>query len=146
MSDGEDVLRARDVAFAYRPGEPVLAGVSLSAAGGRLVCVLGPNGSGKTTLLRCVMGALRPTGGEVLLAGRAVGDYSHRELARLLAYVPQFPTSAFAFSALNGSTATSAEASHSTCTSMRRSSQGQLAAGTRRVSSAAVISIHCPAR
>ena len=90
-------LEARDLAFAYRPGQPVLAGVSLQAAPGKLLCLLGPNGSGKTTLLRCLMGSLRPQAGEILLDGRALPKHAARQLARLLAYVPQFPQSAFPF-------------------------------------------------
>ena len=98
MNDAPHILEARGVTYAYRPDRPVLHGVDLRAATGRLTCLLGPNGSGKTTLLRCLLGALRPTAGEVVLDGRPVGQYSHRQLARVTAYVPQFPTSAFAFS------------------------------------------------
>ena len=91
------VLEATDVAFSYKPGKPVLRGVSFSAKAGRLLCVLGPNGSGKTTLLRCLLGQLKPTGGQLKLDGRDIGKFSARGLAKLLAYVPQFPQSAFAF-------------------------------------------------
>lgn len=98
MTDKRHILEARDLAFAYRPGTPVLRGVRFAATAGEFLCVLGPNGSGKTTLLRCLLGRLKPTGGHVLLDGRALGAYSPRELARMLAYVPQFPRSAFAFS------------------------------------------------
>lgn len=91
------VLEARELAFEYRPGRLVLRGVSFAAAAGRLMCVLGPNGSGKTTLLRCLLGQLKPCAGQLLLDGRDVGRFSTRGLARLLAYVPQFPQSAFAF-------------------------------------------------
>ena len=98
MTDAGHILDARGVTFGYRPDRPVLHGVDLRAAAGRLTCLLGPNGSGKTTLLRCLLGASAPTSGEVLLDGRPVGEYSRRRLARVMAYVPQFPTSAFAFS------------------------------------------------
>ena len=98
MSRTQHILEARQVAFAYRPAEPVLHGVDFQAATGKLTCILGPNGSGKTTLLRCLLGKLAPDAGDVLLDGRSVGGYSHRQLARTMAYVPQFPSSAFAFS------------------------------------------------
>jgi len=91
-------VEARQVVFAYRPGEPVLRGVSLIGRAGKFLCLLGPNGGGKTTLLRCLLGWLRPSGGQVLLDGRDLGDHSPRQLARLVAYVPQVPQSAFAFS------------------------------------------------
>ncbi len=97
MKSVENILLAGDLRFAYRPGQPVLRGVNFSSRAGKLTCILGPNGSGKTTLLRCLMGRLRPDGGEVLLKNKAVRKYSTRELARLLAYVPQFPASAQAF-------------------------------------------------
>ena len=97
MSDQRHILEARDVAFAYLPGKPVLRDVGLTAAAGQLLCILGPNGSGKTTLLRCLLGRFRPKSGEVLLDGRDLRKYSPRELARLLAYVPQFPQLAFSF-------------------------------------------------
>jgi iron complex transport system ATP-binding protein len=98
VSGPQHVLTAGDVAFAYRDGGPVLRGVSLTVEQGRLKCVLGPNGSGKTTLLRCLLGQLVPTAGSIVLDGRAVRAYSPRALARLMAYVPQFPRSAFDFS------------------------------------------------
>lgn len=97
MSEQRHVLSADGVAFAYRRGQPVLRGVALTAEAGRLTCVLGANGSGKTTLLRCLLGQLAPTAGSIVLDGRAVRRYRPRGLARLMAYVPQFPTSAFAF-------------------------------------------------
>lgn len=99
QSAGE-ILQAKDIAFAYRQAEPVLRGVSISAAAGRLTCLLGPNGSGKTTLLRCLLGRLAPSGGTIEFSGRDIGLYRPRELARVLAYVPQQPEAGLAFSAL----------------------------------------------
>ena len=97
MSETTHVLRAEAVAFAYQGGRDVLCGVDLSAAAGKLLCLLGPNGSGKTTLLRCLLGRLRPRSGSILLDGKALASHSVRTLARLMGYVPQSPSSAFAF-------------------------------------------------
>lgn len=98
MADTENshILQVSDVEFTYRPPKTVLKGVSFSAASQRLICVLGPNGSGKTTMLRCLLGRLKPQSGSILLDGRKLSKYSSRGLARMLGYVPQFPTSAFA--------------------------------------------------
>ena len=48
-----------------------LAGIDLEIAAGEVLVAFGHNGSGKTTLLKVVAGLLRPTSGEVLVAGRA---------------------------------------------------------------------------
>ncbi len=97
MSDRRHVISAEGVVFGYSPDAPVLHGVGMTASAGKLLCILGPNGSGKTTLLRCLLGLLRPQRGRVMLDGREIRKYSRRGLARMLAYVPQFPASAFSF-------------------------------------------------
>jgi iron complex transport system ATP-binding protein len=81
-------LEARDLSFAFG-GREVLDGVSLAVPAGAMLGVVGPNGSGKTTLLRLLSGLLRPRGGEVRVLGRPAAQYSRRELARLVAVVPQ---------------------------------------------------------
>ena len=51
-----------------------LHGVSLDIGEGETVVLLGTNGNGKSTLMRCLMGAVRPTRGEITLEidGRTV--------------------------------------------------------------------------
>jgi len=93
-------LEVRDLSFAYRPGRPVLDGLSLGIRRGRLLGLLGPNGSGKTTLLRILMRMLVPERGEVRLGGRPIGEYPRKSLARRMAYVPQETAAALAFTAL----------------------------------------------
>lgn len=83
------MLEARNLSAGY-PGRAVLAGVSLAARPGRVLALLGPNGCGKSTLLRTMAGLLPPLGGEVLLDGRR--DYSPRQAAQRLAYLPQSRT------------------------------------------------------
>ena len=64
------VAEARGVWKRYSYGRGwVLRDVSLCIGPGQGVLVLGPNGSGKTTLLRILAGLVRPSRGEVLVAG-----------------------------------------------------------------------------
>ena len=42
MNAQADILQAANVAFAYRPDEPVLRGVSISAGPGRFTRTTGP--------------------------------------------------------------------------------------------------------
>ena len=46
-------------------GHKVLHDVSMAIERGEIVTIVGPNGSGKSTLLRALIGAVRPTGGQV---------------------------------------------------------------------------------
>lgn len=86
-------LEVRDLTLGYKDGPKLLSGVSLIAPRGELVAMLGRNGVGKSTLLRSLSGVVRPMGGEVLLDGTSVFEFSAAELARKIAFVS---TSSFA--------------------------------------------------
>jgi putative spermidine/putrescine transport system ATP-binding protein len=45
---------------------------SFELARGKFLTILGPSGSGKTTLLRMIAGFIRPTAGEIFIAGQPV--------------------------------------------------------------------------
>jgi ABC-2 type transport system ATP-binding protein len=83
------MIRFRQAAFAYRPGEPVLAGIDLEIPTG-CTLLLGPNGCGKSTLLKLASGVERPDAGRVEIDGH---DLWVDEVAarRGLAYVPEQP-------------------------------------------------------
>jgi len=55
---------------------------------GETVGLLGPNGAGKSTLIKCIVGLLRPTGGDILIAGNPRGSRPARKIS---AYVPEVP-------------------------------------------------------
>ena len=73
-----------------RGGRLVLDGVSLKVEPGQTVALVGPNGAGKTTLLLAMLGLLPAERGRVTIDGRPVESLSRREIARRVAYVPQF--------------------------------------------------------
>ena len=64
--------------------------LSLSFQQGDFCSILGPNGSGKTTLLKCIVGLLQPSGGSIQLYGKPISEYKMMDLARKIAYVPQY--------------------------------------------------------
>ncbi len=77
----------------------VTKGVSISASSGEVIALIGPNGSGKSTLLKTIAGAIKPLSGSVAIAGQNVTELSKKEAAKLLAYVPQFESPAFDYTA-----------------------------------------------
>ena len=81
-------LEVKDLKFAYKKN-PVLHGVNFAAKAGQFVCLLGENGAGKTTLFRCLLGLLGGYQGEILIDGVNGKNFSVRELARKVAYIPQ---------------------------------------------------------
>ncbi len=48
--------------------------VSLAVPGGSMLGLIGENGAGKSTTLKCILGLLRPDGGEVRVLGGSPGD------------------------------------------------------------------------
>ena len=87
-------IEVKNLRFRYG-ARPVIGDVSFTAEKGELLAVLGPNGVGKSTLFRCLLGFLKPVGGEILVDGKELGAYSRRELAKKIAYIPQSHTPAF---------------------------------------------------
>ena len=80
------ILELREVWRVHGSGETAvqaLRGVTLTVEEGELVAVMGPSGSGKSTLLNLAGGLDRPTRGEVVVDGTALGGCSRQALAAL---------------------------------------------------------------
>lgn len=71
-------------------GKCVVNGVSLAVERGRWLTLVGPNGAGKTTLLKAIA-ALVDCDGTLSVFGRDPRGLRRREVARLVAFVPQDP-------------------------------------------------------
>ena len=81
-------LEIKNLSFAYRD-HPVLQDINFDTRPGEFLSVLGPNGVGKSTLFRCILGILRDYQGEILLDGREARGILQREMASMIAYIPQ---------------------------------------------------------
>ncbi|MBU8879912.1 adenosylcobinamide amidohydrolase [Bacillus sp. FJAT-29790] len=76
---------------------PILKNLTFDVKNGELFGILGPNGSGKTTLLMMLSGILPFDQGTIKLKGKPLQDYSVKELARIIAVLPQHTTQAFSY-------------------------------------------------
>jgi energy-coupling factor transporter ATP-binding protein EcfA2 len=72
-----DVHAVKDISFEIRQGE--------------FVALIGQNGSGKTTVLKNLLGLLRPTHGQVVVAGQDTKTTAVAEMARHVGFVLQNP-------------------------------------------------------
>ncbi|MFE4700324.1 ATP-binding cassette domain-containing protein [Streptomyces sp. NPDC056738] len=79
---GGQGLTARRLRVVYG-GFTALDGVALDVPPGRVTALVGPNGAGKSTLFHCLAGTLRPSDGQVLLAGRDITRLAAHARTRL---------------------------------------------------------------
>ncbi|MDE2371805.1 MAG: ABC transporter ATP-binding protein [Burkholderiales bacterium] len=68
----------------------VLQGISMEVQRGQVVTLIGSNGAGKTTTMRAVSGMIKPSAGEITLAGQRIDGRESYHIARLgLAHSPE---------------------------------------------------------
>jgi branched-chain amino acid transport system ATP-binding protein len=85
----EPVLELRNVDTHYGQIH-ILRDVSIEIYPGEVVCLLGGNASGKTTTLKTILGYVRPTRGEVVVAGERVDGMPPRAVVvRGVSMVPE---------------------------------------------------------
>ena len=83
------ILAVRDL-HAYYGRAHILHGVSLDAAAGEVVALLGRNGAGKSTVMKAIMGVVPPASGTVAFDGRNIERLAPYRIARLgLGWVPE---------------------------------------------------------
>ena len=78
-----------DIAFGYEAARPILKGVSLSAAPGSTVAIVGPSGSGKSTIGRLLFRFYDVDGGALRIDGQDVRDVTQVSLHHAIGVVPQ---------------------------------------------------------
>ncbi|MFU8770774.1 MAG: ABC transporter ATP-binding protein, partial [Desulfotignum sp.] len=93
-------LDIRDLSAGY-DRKPVITGIHMTAAAGRICAVMGRNGSGKTTLLQCINHVLPPVKGEIRIMGQDITRMARHRIAQIISVVPQVNFSPFSFSCLD---------------------------------------------
>jgi cell division transport system ATP-binding protein len=77
------IVEMRQVTKVYPGGHVGLERVTLRVDAGEFVFLVGPTGCGKTTLIKTLIRELEPTEGEVLIAGRDIGNLSDKKVPQL---------------------------------------------------------------
>lgn len=94
------LLEIKNIDFTYqtKSNSFALNNIEFELEKGEFVTLLGPNGSGKSTLLKLISGILMPDNGFIKLENTPLETFTRKELARKIAFVPQFTYSIFPFS------------------------------------------------
>ena len=87
----EGRVRFEHVDFAYDEGIPVLRDVSLDAAPGDMIALVGATGSGKSTIINLLFRFYDVRGGAITIDGRDIRSVTQRSLRRHMALVLQEP-------------------------------------------------------
>lgn len=91
------ILKVSNLSFHYHISRTIFHKVGFSVDNGEVLSILGINGSGKTTLLNCIANLYKPQSGEILLNGQPMHKMGLRDVARMIGYVPQIHTPAYAY-------------------------------------------------
>ncbi|HVC09492.1 MAG TPA: ABC transporter ATP-binding protein [Elusimicrobiota bacterium] len=79
------------VSFGYRPSQPVLKEVTLSAKPGQMIALVGESGSGKTTVTRLLLGLLKPSEGSVRIDGQDLEKVNIKDFRSRVGTILQDP-------------------------------------------------------
>jgi ABC-type multidrug transport system fused ATPase/permease subunit len=86
-TDGD--VAFKDVWFEYRPGVPVLKGVSFHSPAGSTTALVGSSGSGKSTLISLILAFNRPMKGQVMIGKQDLQNLKLRDYRKTLGVVLQ---------------------------------------------------------
>lgn len=92
----DNMLKVNNLTFSYGRHR-VFKNISFQIRKGELCALFGPNGTGKTTLFKCCLKFLVPESGTVRINGKDIHRLKPKQMARLVAYVPQAHHCAFPF-------------------------------------------------
>ncbi|MDO4763293.1 MAG: ABC transporter ATP-binding protein [Flavobacteriaceae bacterium] len=85
------LIEIENLEFNYEKN-PILKGITTDIHQGDMVALVGANGSGKSTLMKCINKIFSPNKGKIKVEGQNIAEISYTEMAKKIAYVPQYET------------------------------------------------------
>ena len=85
----EGHFKIENLQFAYANGTKIFDGLNLEVPGRNMVALVGGTGSGKSTMIKLLLRFYDATGGQILLDGLDIRQYSLTELRKRIALVSQ---------------------------------------------------------
>lgn len=84
------MIEIRDLQLNIKKSE-ILRNINIDFEQGKIHGLIGRNGSGKTMLMKCICGFVRPTNGEIIVAGKKIGkDCDFPESVGIIIETPGF--------------------------------------------------------
>ena len=96
MNRDNSVLSVKNLNFSYNH-KKVLDNVSFDVGREDFISILGPNGAGKSTLVNLISGVIKGYEGIIKVGGRNIKDSNPKDIAKMIAVVPQYTNPAFGF-------------------------------------------------
>ena len=75
VGDSNSIIDVTGVNKSYRIGNievPILKNINMTIKEGEFLAIMGPSGSGKSTLMNLIGCLDRPTGGQIIMMGKAM--------------------------------------------------------------------------
>ncbi|RST87596.1 ABC transporter ATP-binding protein [Aquibium carbonis] len=91
LTVGAGDIRFDEVVFGYAPGQPVLNGISFTAAAGKTTAIVGTSGAGKSTIIALMQRFYDVWAGTISVDGQDIAQVTKQSLRRSIAYVSQQP-------------------------------------------------------
>ena len=89
LEKAEGNIQFKDVEFSYENSKEVLHKISLSVEKGKTLALVGASGGGKTTVCHLIPRFYDITGGEILIDGKNINDFTLESLRRNIGIVQQ---------------------------------------------------------
>jgi iron complex transport system ATP-binding protein len=87
----------KNLCFSYTES-PILENINFDISSGENLGIVGPNGCGKTTLLKLLANLLKAGKGNIYFNKKDINHIKKIDLAKVIAFVPQFTEFVFSFS------------------------------------------------
>lgn len=85
----EGAVEFNNVSFSYTKDKPLIENLNINVKPGMKVAIVGPTGCGKTTLINLLMRFYDISGGEILIDGQNIQDYTRDSLREKIGLVLQ---------------------------------------------------------